>query len=292
MEGFQMRFSTPLRYPGGKGKLTNFIKQVFEQNDLIDGHYVEPYAGGAGIALNLLLHGYVSRIHLNDLNPAVYAFWMTAINQPDELCKAIRDVNVTIEEWHKQKSILNTPDNFSQFDLGFATFFLNRTNRSGIIWGGVIGGKNQDGDWKLDARFNKADLIQRIEKISLHQSKIQLYNLDAAKLISDVLPTLPEKTLIYLDPPYYVKGRGLYENHYFHDDHAHIAELVRTQINHHWIVSYDHAPEIIEMYKESYAITYGINYSAQNRYKGAEAMFFSDNLIIPDVKNPANLKAA
>jgi len=287
-----MKFNTPLRYPGGKGKLTGFLKMIFEQNDLLDGHYVEPYAGGAGIALNLLTHSYASCIHLNDLNPAVFGFWHSVINQPEALCKAIRDVKVTMEEWHRQKAILNAPANHSPLDIGFSTFFLNRTNRSGIIWGGVIGGKNQDGAWKLDARFNKDDLIRRIEKIAMYRSRIRLYNLDAAELIKTVLPTLPNKTLVYLDPPYYVKGRGLYENHYLHDDHVSIAKLVKKHINHHWIVSYDHAPEIIEMYKGCPTITYGINYSAQDRYKGAEAMFFSKKLVIPDVKNPANLKAA
>jgi len=287
-----MKFNTPLRYPGGKGKLTGFLKMIFEQNDLLDGHYVEPYAGGAGIALNLLTHSYASCIHLNDLNPAVFGFWHSVINQPEALCKAIRDVKVTMEEWHRQKAILNAPANHSPLDIGFSTFFLNRTNRSGIIWGGVIGGKNQDGAWKLDARFNKDDLIRRIEKIAMYRSRIRLYNLDAAELIKTVLPTLPNKTLVYLDPPYYVKGRGLYENHYLHDDHVSIAKLVKKHINHNWIVSYDHAPEIIEMYKGCPTITYGINYSAQDRYKGAEAMFFSKKLVIPDVKNPANLKAA
>lgn len=287
-----MKFNTPLRYPGGKGKLTDFLKMIFEQNDLLDGHYVEPYAGGAGIALNLLTHSYASCIHLNDLNPAVFGFWQSVINQPEELCKAIRDVKVTMEEWHRQKAILKSPDNHSPLEIGFSTFFLNRTNRSGIIWGGVIGGKNQDGPWKLDARFKKDDLIRRIEKIAMYRSRIRLYNLDAAELIKSVLPALPEKTLIYLDPPYYVKGQGLYENHYLHNDHVSIANLVKKHITHPWIVSYDHAPEIIEMYKDCPTISYGINYSAQDRYKGAEAMFFSKRLIIPDVKNPANLKAA
>lgn len=287
-----MQFNTPLRYPGGKGKLTDFIKLIFEQNDLLDGHYVEPYAGGAGIALTLLLHSYASCIHLNDLNSAVYAFWHSVLHEPEALCKAIHDVKVNMKEWHRQKAILNDPVNHTQLELGFSTFFLNRTNRSGIIWGGVIGGKNQDGLWKLDARFNKDDLIRRIEKIALYRSRIRLYNLDAAELIKTVLPTLPKKTLIYLDPPYYVKGQGLYENHYLHDDHVAIAKLVQKKIKLPWVVSYDHAPEIIEMYQQCQTITYGINYSAQDRYKGAEAMFFSKKLNIPDVKNPANLKVA
>lgn len=287
-----MQFNTPLRYPGGKGKLTDFIKLTFEANELLDGHYVEPYAGGAGIALNLLLHGYASCIHLNDLNQSVYSFWHSVLNAPEELCKLISDTPVTMDEWHKQKAIQKNPDKHSRLELGFSTFFLNRTNRSGIIWGGVIGGKNQDGNWKLDARFNKPDLIQRIQNIALYRSRIHLYNLDAAELIATILPLLPEKTLVYLDPPYYVKGQGLYENHYLHADHFEIARLVKTNIRLPWVVSYDHAPEIVEMYKGCPTIEYGINYSAQDRYKGAEVMFFSKDLVIPDVKNPANLKVA
>lgn len=287
-----MKFNTPLRYPGGKGKLTDFIKLVFEQNDLLDGHYVEPYAGGAGIAINLLLHGYASCIHLNDINPAVYAFWNAVLSDHEALCGLIRDAVVTMDEWHRQKAILSNPTNYSPLEIAFSTFFLNRTNRSGIIWGGVIGGKNQDGPWKLDARFNKADLIGRIERIALYRSRIRVYNRDAADLITNVLPTLPKKSLAYLDPPYYVKGEGLYENHYLHADHVAIANLVKTKIGCPWIVSYDHAPEIVNMYRGFPTIEYGINYSAQDRYKGAEVMFFSKDLVIPDVKNPASLRAA
>lgn len=286
-----MQFNTPLRYPGGKGKLTGFIKLVFEENDLLDGHYVEPYAGGAGIALNLLLHGYASCIHLNDLNPSVYAFWHSVVHETDALTKMIRDVSVTMEEWYRQKAIQTSSQSVSMLELGFSTFFLNRTNRSGIILAGVIGGKAQTGEWKLDARFNKDDLIRRIEGIALYKNRIRLYNLDAAELINTVLPSLPRKSLVYLDPPYYVKGQGLYENHYLHEDHLAIARMVK-KIKLPWIVSYDHAPEIVRMYERSPTIEYGINYSAQDRYKGAEVMFFSKKMAIPDVKNPANLRAA
>lgn len=286
-----MAFNTPLRYPGGKGKLTAFIKLLFEHNQLLDGHYVEPYAGGAGIAINLLLLEYASCIHLNDLNPSIYAFWHSVINETEELCKRITDVNVTIEEWYRQKAV-QTAEAPSLIELGFSTFFLNRTNRSGIILGGVIGGKAQAGTWKLNARFNKKDLCRRIQSIAMYASRIRLYNLDAAALIQNVLPNLPKKTLVYLDPPYYEKGQDLYENHYFHEDHLAIAKLVREKIQLPWVVSYDHTPKIMAMYEGCPTITYGINYSAQDRYKGAEAMFFSERLVIPDVQNPADLKVA
>jgi len=286
-----MAFNTPLRYPGGKGKLTNYLKLVFEQNELLDGHYIEPYAGGSGIAISLLLLEYASCIHLNDLNPSVYAFWHSVVNEPEELCRRINDVDVTMDEWHRQKAV-QTAKEPDLLDHGFSTFFLNRTNRSGIILAGVIGGKGQAGEYKLDARFNKKNLCKRIERIAMYSDRIQVYNLDAVDLIQNVLPTLPERSLAYFDPPYYVKGQGLYENHYFHDDHLKISKLVQEEVNLPWIVSYDYTPQILAMYEGCSSITYGINYSAQDRYKGAEAMFFSDGLIIPDEENPAKVRAA
>ncbi len=118
-----MKFSTPLRYPGGKAKLTDFLKLLITENDLLGCDYVEAYAGGAGIAINLLSHGYANRIHLNDLNPSVFSFWHSVVNKPDELCKLIHDTPVSIEQWHLQKQIQKNAKNHSSLELGFSTFF-------------------------------------------------------------------------------------------------------------------------------------------------------------------------
>jgi DNA adenine methylase len=281
-----MNSRTPLRYPGGKGRLTSFLKLVFEQNNLLDGHYVEPYAGGAGLAVNLLLLEYASTIHLNDIDKSIFAFWHSVLNSTDGLCKMICDVHVNMAEWRKQKAIQDNRENCGLLELGFSTFFLNRTNRSGIIGGGVIGGKNQDGPWKLDARFTKKELCRRIEKIAFYRSRIRLYNLDALALITGVLPSLPGKSLVYLDPPYYFKSDYLYQNYYTHSDHVAIAKLVKNKIKIPWIVSYDNAPEIIKLYHSFPTITYNMSYSAADRYKGSEAMFFNRKITIPKVKSP------
>jgi len=284
-----MRYSTPLRYPGGKSKLANFIKLVLIKNKLLDGHYAEPYAGGAGIAFHLLLDSYVKHIHINDLNASVYAFWHSVVQDTENLCRLIRDTPVTIKSWKKQKSIQDDTKNHSTLEIGFSTFFLNRTNRSGIINGGIIGGKEQNSYWTLDARFNKQALISRIEKISNQKENITLYNQDAAQFIVKTIPSLPTKSLIYLDPPYYVKGRGLYQNYYGHNEHVAIAKLVSSKIKRYWIVSYDDAPEIRKMYTGYRKIGYKLSYSTAERYKGSEIMFFCEDLIIPKVDNPAKL---
>ncbi|PHZ86734.1 DNA methyltransferase [Paremcibacter congregatus] len=286
------KFYTPLRYPGGKGRLTNYIAQVMKLNDLQGGSYIEPYAGGAGIAIELLVTQQVSHIHLNDLNGAIYAFWHSVLHQPDELCSLISDTQVNMENWFLQKEIIENPSNYSILELGFATFFLNRTNRSGIIFnGGVIGGKQQTGNWKIDARFNKPGLIGRIKEIQKLTHRISLTQLDASDFVSILLPTMPKKSLVYFDPPYFVKGQGLYQNHYNPDDHKKIAGLIQSGIKQTWLVSYDNAPEICKLYKKRRQLEFSLNYSAQLKYKGTEVMIFKDKMTIPDQKSPLNVAA-
>ena len=285
-----MRFSTPLRYPGGKAKFAPFVKDLMKANNL-KGDYLEPYAGGAGVALDLLYSDYCQNIHINDFDIAVFNFWKSITDNTESFLRLLNDTEVTIEEWYKQRAILNDPENHDQLQHGFATFFLNRTNRSGILKGGVIGGKNQDGNYKLDARYHKENLSKRIEKVGQYRDRIKLYNLDALELLNQVDSFLPENSLIYLDPPYYVKGQGLYRNFYVHDDHVQIREAldkVRTK----WIVSYDNCSEIKEIYSGYYQADYELNYSAYYKIKGSEVMIYCNDIIpvqIPDKQLTLNI---
>jgi DNA adenine methylase len=280
-------FTTPLRYPGGKGALSNFMKLVIVENGLLDGHYVEPYAGGAGIAWPLLFEEYIQHVHINDLSSPIYAFWKSVLEDTDKLVQMIRDVSVTMPEWRRQKAIQLNPRDYSHLELGFSTLFLNRTNRSGIITGGVIGGKRQEGIWKLGVRFNKQDLIARIERIARYSNRISLNNCDACEFLSAILPTLPAKTLVYLDPPYYKKGADLYQNFYGPKDHVKVARFVTETIKQPWIVSYDAVPAIVRHYAGFKRIRYGLSYSAQDRYTGSEIIFFSKNLVPPQITDPS-----
>lgn len=284
------RFS-PLRYPGGKGKLAEYVQTIFDLNDLNDGHYVEPYAGGAGVALALLFMENASQIHINDLNVGVYSFWHAVLNDTEEFCKKVSDTEVSPQEWLKQKAILKNQDAHSMTDVGYAMFFLNRTNRSGIINAGMIGGNDQTGNWKIDARYNRVDLIDRIERIAAFRSRINLYNLDACTLIKEIQPKLPSKTLIYFDPPYYMKGDRLYENHYKAEDHAALGAFIQTGVKLPWIVSYDNVDHIREIYKPRRQKVYAIGYSARNVYNGSEVIIYSDSINIPDVEDPLRLSA-
>jgi DNA adenine methylase len=273
--------ATPLRYPGGKTRLTGYVQSVMENNGLVDGHYVEPFAGGAGIAMSLLFLEYAGEVHLNDIDRSVYAFWHSVVNNASEFCERIESTPVTVEEWENQKAVQANRSRAKLIDLGFSTFFLNRTNRSGILAAGIIGGRGQNGKWKIDARFNKPELVARVKRIARYKDRIHLYRKDACEFLAGIAPVIPERSLVYLDPPYYVKGQDLYVNFYEHEDHAEIAEFVKNELDRPWMVSYDDVPQIRALYAGMRRREYALEYSAAERYEGKEVMFFSDHLSIP-----------
>jgi DNA adenine methylase len=277
-----MTHASPLRYPGGKAKLAPFFKRLLELNGLCDGHYAEPYAGGSGLALSLLYAEYVRYIHINDIDRAVYAFWNSVLTRTDEFCRLIERRPLDPQEWRRQRRIVEAKGSADLFELGFAAFYLNRTSRSGIIAsGGMIGGNEQKGKWKLDARFNRAALVERVRRVASYKSRISLTRLDALNFLGAMAAELPDQSLTYCDPPYFVKGqRRLYADFYKADDHAAVAGTLGS-FPHRWVVSYDYAPEILTLYRGHSCVVYDLLYRAQERYDGAEAIFFSPGVIIP-----------
>jgi DNA adenine methylase len=280
-----MNFYSPLRYPGGKGKIANYFKQVFKDNSLYDGVYIEPYAGGASVALSLLFNQYASRIIINDIDRAIYAFWYSVLNKTEKLCQLINNTPLNIDTWKEQKQIQKEKSTQDLLALGFSTFYLNRTNRSGILNAGIIGGIQQKGKWKMNARYTKDDLILRIKRIAQYRDSIQLYNSDAIQLVKSLVTRLPEKSLFYFDPPYYVKGKDLYLSFYKANDHLHIANQISKINRQKWIVTYDNVEPICNLYSDFRQSQFKLSYSAgkANR-EGSEVMIYSDNIKIP--QNP------
>ena len=274
-------FASPLRYPGGKGRLGPWLARLMRHNRISGGWYVEPYAGGAGAAWYLLLQGYVNHIVINDLDPVVHAFWWAVLNDSARLINLIETTPVTIDAWRQQKAVLASPEAYSQTEVGFATFFLNRTNRSGILKGGVIGGLAQTGVYPMDARFNKRDLVERVRSLARLRTHVTLYGLDALALLDVLKPILPAKSLIYLDPPYYQKGSQLYRNHYRPDDHAQIARRVMS-IETPWMVTYDNCAEIRALYAGCEGTEFSLHYSTGKERPLATEVMFYGNLALAD----------
>ena len=278
-------FGSPLRYPGGKTTLGHFLGEVITLNGIQDCVYAEPFAGGAGAALSLLYSEHVSRILINDADPCVFAFWDSVLNQPGRFLSLLAETPLTIDEWRRQRNIYRTPKRHSRLRLGFATFFLNRCNRSGIIMNaGPIGGIAQKGKWKIGARFNRQELRRRIEKILAYRERIEVSNQDAIDFLRNDISPLARKgpVFVYLDPPYYAKGQLLYLNAYEHDDHVRLAKFIRERGEFKWIVSYDNVVKINKIYHGCRRVSFDLAHTAYMRRNGKEILIHDDSLSIPD----------
>jgi DNA adenine methylase len=275
------RHWTPLRYPGGKQRLTPFILEVLIANDLVGGEYVEPYAGGAGVAMELLIRNYVRHVHLNDVSYPIYAFWRSVLTQTDELCRLISTASLTVEEWRRRQYIVQNPGDFDDLQVGFSTFYLNRCNHSGVLSGGLIGGIEQDGNYTMSARFTRNELVRRIQVIAARSNAISLRRMDAEDFIRTYIPDLPGETLVYCDPPYFGLKSRLYLNRYTASDHQRIADVIQQQLYRKWVVSYDGTNEIQSYYAQRRKFLYDLKYNAARVYTGTEVFIFSDDVIIP-----------
>lgn len=281
---------SPLRYPGGKGKLAPFMGLMINKMNIQNGTYIEPFAGGAGVALELLMEDYVDDIVINDYDKAIYSVWRAIINEPENLVDRILQTPVNIDEWKKQKEIYVRQNRKYSLDLAFATFFLNRTNRSGILKGGPIGGLEQTGNYGIDARYNAEKLVARIRAIAKYKKHIKVYNKEIVRFIKNVLPDYGQNSLTYFDPPYFNKGPELYKNFFDKEDHARIARLILNSVPGKWIITYDDAPEIIDLYRQQCIRRYDLNYSAANTGKRSEVIVFNDNSFCPTNQELLNQK--
>ncbi|MER9531043.1 DNA adenine methylase [Mesorhizobium sp. M0309] len=275
------RSASPLRYPGGKACLFDLATAFLSVNGLNQRSYAEPYSGGCGLALSLLFSGHVSQVHLNDLDRSVWAFWKSVLDHTEELTQRIMETPVTVDEWGRQRLHQSNKSSADAVDLGFSTFFLNRTNRSGIIHsGGIIGGKNQAGAWKLDCRFNKPDLVARIQRIQRYRNRIHIYNEDAEHFMERLGQSIPSTSVLYIDPPYFEKGSQLYKNSYRAKDHQRIASRL-TSLSSPWFLTYDNVPEIRDLYRGFESVELDIGYSVQTKRRGSELMVVSPGVSLP-----------
>jgi len=278
-----MAHASPFRYPGGKTALFPLLVDTLKANDLKGGTYLEPFAGGSGLALSLLFEGVVGEIHLNDLDRRIYCFWSSVLNKSDEFLERFDRIRVNVTEWRRQREILENWKTANQLDLGFATFYLNRCNRSGIFRAGPIGGYDQTGNYTIGCRFNKPNLRKRIEKIISHRDQISIWNVDAIKFLKSVFQKGKAKratSLVYMDPPYFEKAHELYPIYFKESDHVRLAKYLNDQKRLRWLVSYDDTEEIRALYSGKKNLLY-MNYFLHSVRVGRELFIPSHNCRLP-----------
>jgi DNA adenine methylase len=275
-----VRYLSPLRYPGGKGRLAPYIARLIAVQRIRPSRYAEPFAGGAGAALRLLVNEEVNTIYINDLNPGIAAFWRCVFNKSDAFARRIETGEISIAAWHQALSAYNNPDKQSDLELGFATFFLNRCNRSGILDARPIGGLDQTGTWKIDARFNRQALAQRVRFLGNYRDRVVLSAQDARDFIRE-LEILGDEVLVYVDPPYLVQGADLYLDSLSPDDHSELAEILKIS-GLPWFLTYDtHERITAELYSGLRTLRFNIAHTAQVQHVGSEYAVFGQNLEVP-----------
>lgn len=295
------RAHTPLRYPGGKSKLTRFVYNVLISNH-INGTYIEPFSGGAGISINLLLNGSVDKIVINDLDSSVYSFWNYLVHDTKKFILSVKNVPI---DYYQKNDLLEPSqkidlwnfyrqqylDNKAKYNFkeAFAFFMLNRMNRSGIITGGPIGGKKQNGEYSISSRFNKNNLIKQLSDIGKKSDRIIVQNSDALTLLNNLSDSKryfpPENSFIFIDPPYFGEGKELYPSYMEKNEHFYIADTLTNMGNkYHWLVTYDKVAYIADLYREHkiQKFEYGIRYSAARKRLENELMFVSNNTLLSD----------
>lgn len=284
-----MRTSSPLRYPGGKASMTGLLAGIRSINQLGDRSVAEPFAGGAGASLSLLYLEDTHEIHINDADPAIHDFWWTIANRPGPFLAMLRSTRVSMAEWRRQRETYRRSSNVSRLRRGFAAFYLNRCNRSGIIMnGGPIGGVEQTGQWKLGARFNKPELEARCKRVAEYGQRIRVSQMDALDFICGCDQG---NTFFFIDPPYYAKGETLYLNKLDHAYHQHLAVRLRSMEDAAWVVTYDDCPEIRGMYADWASIhPFSLRYAASERRRGREILITPRWMQLPDEQASAAIE--
>jgi DNA adenine methylase len=275
-----MKTSSPLRYPGGKAALSGLLAQIKNLNGLGSHSIAEPYAGGAGASLTLLFLEEASEIYINDADPAIHDFWWAILNRPQSFSKMITEKRASMSEWRRQRDIYRSAARISRFQRGFAAFYLNRCNRSGIIVnGGPIGGVKQTGAWKIGARYNQHELAQRCLKVAEFKERIHLSGLDGIQFIKD---SDNGSTLYFIDPPYFNKGRTLYLSSLSDDYHEKLATELKFMKDASWVLTYDDCPEIRKMYRGWAQIRpFSLRYAASERRNGKEILITPKAMRLP-----------
>lgn len=271
-------YLSPLRYPGGKARIAPFVGALLADQRPRPLRYVEPFAGGAGVALRLLFDERVDDIVINDVNPGVAAFWRALYDSTQNLIEMVHACQLTIDEWHKQHAIYQAADS-DDLTLGFATFFLNRTNRSGILGARPIGGLEQSGAWSLDARYNRSKLADRIQLLGRYASRVEICEQDGVDLVESAAQE--PRTFIYADPPYMVQGDDLYLDTFHSDHHNRLATALREATG--WLLTYDADPRVLALYNGHRCAAFSIKHTAARQHIGREYAVFANDLDIRSI---------
>lgn len=274
--------SVPLRYPGGKASLLNYVEKFITSNNISVQAILEPYAGSAAISMGLLRKGMISKAYINDSDQMVYAFWKTVLNNNEELIEMIDSLEVNLDAWFcYRKYLVDKPlTKFNEKDVAMAFLFLNRTSYSGIVKAGPLGGKKQQSRYKIDCRFNKENIKKKIEQLQEFSSRLEISNMEGIEFMKETIKKTGD-VFIYADPPYYNVGKLLY-NQYFDDKkHIQLADYLKQVEEQPWLLSYNANEFIMNLYSDQKMVPIYLDYHTGPYRRNIMEYLFSNRVIPP-----------
>ena len=273
---------TPLRYPGGKTWLFEYVKEFLHFHELESKIVVEPYAGSASISVGLLRGNLMKEAYIGEKDPIIVSFWNAVLTRNDELVEYISTLEVTMETWFALKKYLSptSTTNYDIVEVAGAFLFYNRTNYSGIIKGGPLGGKKQLSPYKLDCRFNKERIIERIRGLKGLYGRLHIVESDGLVFMQEMSSKFPEDSFFYVDPPYYGAGKDLYRFYFTDMEHESLSDFL-TNLDPPWLLSYDNAEFIRNLYQMRTKFPVYTDYQSGHLKREVKELLISNRIIPP-----------
>jgi DNA adenine methylase len=251
------------RYPGGKKRFKNFIipyiRKFLVNNDY---EYVEPFFGGGSVGIFVLNN--INKICINDKDESLCCLWNSIIHKPNELIDLINEFNPKKEDFFDIKKILieNKDCGIDNLEIGFKKLIIHQISYSGLGTkaGGPIGGKSQKSKYSVDCRWNPVNLKKEIKKISKLFNRVDIRNGKCTNFDFEKILSNKTKSFFYLDPPYFIKGRELYEESFNGQDHVRLMKNLRQNEN-PWLLSYDNCSYVRDLYDWAIIQEIDINYT-------------------------------
>ena len=193
-----MKYTTPLRYPGGKSRAIKFLSQHLPKIE----SYREPFLGGGSMALYVTQTYPNTDVWVNDLYYPLYAFWMTLRDHGQQLCDDLRELKTELgenEDAHRE-AFENAKDKLNNdiYESGFNFYVANKCSFSGLTANSSFSkqASRQNFTFRgIDKLPALSELIQGW-RITNHSYEEMLYGRNA---------------FVFLDPPYAIKD-NLYGN--------------------------------------------------------------------------------
>lgn len=280
------RYLSPLRYPGGKARMAQFLGELFAQQvSVMDVEvWIEPFAGGAGAGLALLEARAVPEVWLTEKNPAIAALWRAVLDDHEQLAARVEAAvpDMALYDWAREQ--VAAAGECAEDELAFAALVLNRCSRSGMVHpsAGPIGGKSQTGRWTIASRWNGPGLAERITHLQTLSGRIRFTEGDAIRALAGLVDCgFEDEVLAFVDPPYIREGNRLYANGMAAADHQRLADVLNAS-SARWLLTYDDEPVVVdELYPDRRVLAYQISNTANQARIATEYAVLSDHLALP-----------